>query len=983
MKKRLISFLLALVMVLSLIPAMAPEVQASGFDWVQVRQMEDYPDGYYDEYGHFTSQKPYDYDYDYSRYMHYSDGVLTLHNCHGRLLSCDSVEGLDTLTIVLEGDNSFTQILSDVPVVIKGTGTLTLTMHVSTWSPGLEAPGLTILGGMVKGDRIEIEKSSSGITIDGGAFEAKTIDVYGDCSIDLEAGNLTLANNRYDFVFKAKQVWSSHHVIFNIYDEYWTWLDKYIPDLNTNSGVESRYWCITDDDDRNVNPNMQKGVPPSGTRRGLLVEWYAYDLSRMTSYPEMPKGKKSTDVVVTTDAYEFSMNAIPLTSGWVDYGFRQSETMIVTDSDGNEIFSRTRDDADASTTPITYNMEGLPAGKYKVQMTVRFYDSNDKEQKSLTYTYNVDRQLSRIVAFGRNVPAGTVVYAKVYKARTDECVAEERIVTENSDEAFAAFFVDLEPGKYDVKFKSTGYLDAVGTVETEPNGVGTLVLDMVKIPLSFRSMNPYASVEEREAGLTDLGTVQLGSAETDIDFYGFPNKLDQEFTIKGWVAGRSITVTKDGEEFYKRTYEENEVFGWNLKENIDDGGTYRITLVAFVKNGSNVSEKSHTFQIKVEGSNIRSVNVDGIGTPVIGKAPSTINTATTDAAGAYIDKVVWTYYSNEMGGSWINMSAGKVFEAGKRYMAVVEVKHEDGYSFALNREDMQGFINGNKAIISPNYENFQLPLELEYTPVTTPAFTTQPESTEAPEGGTGFVNWNLNFEPSKLEILRYNGDRPSDNYETLSVRTRSALVEPSTDAYCIRAYYNDKEYVDSAKFHVYKMNPEAPFYDVPADSFYNDPVIWAVENGITNGVSNLLFGSNDSCLRAHVVTFLHRTAGNPEPSSTKNPFTDVKSSDFFYKPVLWAVEKGITNGTSATTFGSYDTCNRAAVVTFLWRAKGSPEPKSTNNPFVDVKSTDFFYKAVLWAVENGITNGIDATHFGPTNGCNRAQVVTFLYRAYN
>ena len=920
MKKRLISFLLALVMVLSLIPAMAPEVHAISFDWVQVNQMDDYPDGYYDEYGHFTSQKPYDYDYDYSRYMHYSDGVLTLHNCHGRLLSCDSVEGLDTLTIVLEGDNSFTQILSDVPVVIKGTGTLTLTMHVSTWSPGLEAPGLTILGGMVKGDRIEIEKSSSGITIDGGALEAKIIDLTKDCFIDLEAGNLTLKYNRYDFVFKAKQVWSSHHVIFNIYDEYWTWLDKYIPDLKTNSGVESRYWCITDDDDRNVNPNMQKGVPPSGTRRGLLVEWYAYDLSRMTSYPEMPKGKKSTDVVVTTDAYEFSMNAIPLTSGWVDYGFRQSETMIVTDSDGNEIFSRTRDDADASATPITFNMEGLPAGKYKVQMIVRFYDSNDNKKKELTYTYNVDRQTSTILAIGGYVPAGTVVYAKVYKARTDKCVAEERIVTENSDEAFAAYFTNLEPGKYDVKFKSTGYLDAVATVEVGPKEVKSLVLDMVQIPLSFRSMNPYASVEEREAGLTDLGTVKLGSAETDINFYGFPNKLDQEFTIKGWVAGRSITVTKDGKEFYKRTYEENEVFGWNLKENIDDGGTYRITLVAFVKNGSNVSEKSHTFQIKVEGSNIRSVNVDGIGTPVIGKAPSTINTASTDAAGAYIDKVVWTYYSNEMGGSWINMSAGKVFEAGKRYMAVVEVKHEDGYSFALNREDMQGFINGNQAIISPNYENFQLALHLEYTPVTTPAFTTQPESTEAPEGGTGFVNWNLNFEPSKLEILRYDGDRPSVNYNTLSVRTRSALVEPSTDAYCIRAYYNDKEYVDSAKFYVYKMNPEAPFYDVPADSFYNDPVIWAVENGITNGVSNLLFGPGDNCLRAHVVTFLHRAAGNPEPTKTNNPFKDVKTTDFFYKPVLWAVEKGITAGLTATTFGPTAECNRAQVVTFLYRA---------------------------------------------------------------
>ena len=181
----------------------------------------------------------------------------------------------------------------------------------------------------------------------------------------------------------------------------------------------------------------------------------------------------------------------------------------------------------------------------------------------------------------------------------------------------------------------------------------------------------------------------------------------------------------------------------------------------------------------------------------------------------------------------------------------------------------------------------------------------------------------------------------------------------------------------------FKLNTENPFDDVPADSFYNDPVLWAVENGITAGASADSFDPDGKCLRAHVVTFLHRAAKNPEPSSHKNPFTDVKPSDFFYKPVLWAGEKGITNGISGTKFGSYDVCNRAAVVTFLWRAAGSPEPKSTANPFTDVKSTDFFYKPVLWAVENDITNGISATAFGPTSPCNRAQVVTFLYRAYN
>ena len=151
---------------------------------------------------------------------------------------------------------------------------------------------------------------------------------------------------------------------------------------------------------------------------------------------------------------------------------------------------------------------------------------------------------------------------------------------------------------------------------------------------------------------------------------------------------------------------------------------------------------------------------------------------------------------------------------------------------------------------------------------------------------------------------------------------------------------------------------------------------------ITTGATATTFNPGGSCLRAQVVTFLHRAAQNPEPTSANNPFSDVKSSDFFYKPVLWAVEKGITNGTSATAFGSYDFCNRAAVVTFLWRAAGSPEPESSDNPFSDVKPTDFFYESVLWAIENGITNGLTATEFGPTSPCNRAQVVTFLYRAY-
>ena len=173
---------------------------------------------------------------------------------------------------------------------------------------------------------------------------------------------------------------------------------------------------------------------------------------------------------------------------------------------------------------------------------------------------------------------------------------------------------------------------------------------------------------------------------------------------------------------------------------------------------------------------------------------------------------------------------------------------------------------------------------------------------------------------------------------------------------------------------------ENPFVDVPNDSFCIDPVLWAVEKGITTGTSSTAFDPNGKCARAIVVTFLWRAAGSPEPTTNVNPFTDVKESDFYYKAVLWAVEKGITTGTSATTFDPGALCNRATVVTFLYRAMGSPAVNSSENPFSDVKVSSWYGPAVLWAVENGITNGMGDGTFGVGATCTRAQVVTFLYR---
>ena len=165
------------------------------------------------------------------------------------------------------------------------------------------------------------------------------------------------------------------------------------------------------------------------------------------------------------------------------------------------------------------------------------------------------------------------------------------------------------------------------------------------------------------------------------------------------------------------------------------------------------------------------------------------------------------------------------------------------------------------------------------------------------------------------------------------------------------------------------------------DQYYYEPVLWAVNHKpqITQGTSADTFSPAATCTRGQVVTFLWRAAGEPKPTGTKNPFTDVKSGDYFYNAVLWAVEKGITQGTSKTTFSPNDPCTRAHVVTFLWRSEGQSKADA-KNPFKDVKSGDYYYDAVLWAVKNGITQGTSATTFSPNSPCTRGQIVTFLYR---
>ena len=175
-------------------------------------------------------------------------------------------------------------------------------------------------------------------------------------------------------------------------------------------------------------------------------------------------------------------------------------------------------------------------------------------------------------------------------------------------------------------------------------------------------------------------------------------------------------------------------------------------------------------------------------------------------------------------------------------------------------------------------------------------------------------------------------------------------------------------------------NPQTGvFVDVATGSYYEDAVDWAVENGITQGTDDTHFSPDGICTRAQAVTFLWRAAGSPKPETRTMPFTDVPVGSYYYDAVLWAVENGITKGTSDTTFSPNMICTRAQIVTFLWRSEKSPAA-GTANPFADVKSTAYYAGAVLWAVKENITKGTTSTTFSPDADCTRAQIVTFLWR---
>ena len=229
--------------------------------------------------------------------------------------------------------------------------------------------------------------------------------------------------------------------------------------------------------------------------------------------------------------------------------------------------------------------------------------------------------------------------------------------------------------------------------------------------------------------------------------------------------------------------------------------------------------------------------------------------------------------------------------------------------------------------------------------------------------------------PSKTGTIRWT----SGDTDKVTIDSNGNATGKKSGVVTVTATQNGKKIVESKVI--------VQFSDVsePWRQYFYDAVYWAVDNGITQGNGPTTFNPGGFCKRYQFVLFLWRQAGCPEPRETEDPFTDIlidPNKNVYAKAVLWAKENNITTGTTPTTFDPYAPLTRGQVVTFLYRAAGEPQVKNWNNPFVDLDSSKYYYKPVLWAVENNITTGLNATQFGPTNTCTRGQTVLFMYRLF-
>ena len=263
-----------------------------------------------------------------------------------------------------------------------------------------------------------------------------------------------------------------------------------------------------------------------------------------------------------------------------------------------------------------------------------------------------------------------------------------------------------------------------------------------------------------------------------------------------------------------------------------------------------------------------------------------------------------------------------------------------------------------------------------------PVITAQPKSVTVKPGADVTFSVAATGEALNYQWWRETksgASKVGTNGPTYTIKAVNIPDDNGTAYYCVVSNKAGEVTSDKARLTVSELGTMTAFSDVPEGAYYTDAVAWAVEKGVTSGTSSTTFSPNADCTRAQIVTFLWRAAGSPAPKSKESSFADVAADAYYSDAVRWAVENGITSGTSATTFSPNATCTRAQTVTFLWRSQKSPADGAAN-AFTDVAEGTYYTDAVKWAVKNGITSGTSATTFSPNADCSRAQIVTFLHR---
>ena len=348
-------------------------------------------------------------------------------------------------------------------------------------------------------------------------------------------------------------------------------------------------------------------------------------------------------------------------------------------------------------------------------------------------------------------------------------------------------------------------------------------------------------------------------------------------------------------------------------------------------------------------------------------------------------------------------------EGGTRNMVTETFTYEHGILTESRETINYGVLNGSHGCNWLTFEDSEYYYEVSGHEMNVKKYYADSYKDRSYVGNTVY---DLDNDANVIKYVSYNTDMEEVNTTTYSYDLKGNLIsitEDDGDIYyfeyndkdlCIKEthVYNDNSYSITYEYdengnliksdtntYTYAPIPQggskSSFKDVVATEYYNMPVIWATVTGVTAGIGDNQFAPNQGCTRAQLVSFLWRAAGEPEPETTNSPFTDVQNpSEYYYKAVLWAAENGIAAGVGNNQFAPNQTCTRAQIVSFIYRASGD-KVTYTENPFKDISKEDYFYQAVLWGAANGVVAGTSDTTFSPNQTCTRAQGVSFLYRS--